>query len=108
MSTTKFGVMSTKYGSTSTKYVVDRWGTTIKAHECTKETAKCAWIKDVYSVGGLTQLKKDRRVFDTWAEAHAELTRRAEAEILRARLSLQKAQSWAGNVRGMKPPQEVQ
>jgi hypothetical protein len=46
-------------------------------------------------------------VFSTWAEAHAALTRRAEAKLTAARLSLQYAQGFAGNVRGMKPPQEV-
>jgi hypothetical protein len=90
----------------STKYVVSGWEAKITAHECTKETASHVWLKGLYYGDARTHSKKkDGDVFATWAEAHAELTRRAEARLTSARLSLQYAQGFAGNVRGMKPPQ---
>jgi hypothetical protein len=101
--------MSTKYGSTSTKYVVDRWSAKITAYECTKETAKFVWLRGrLYYVNVSDKKGKAGDVFDTWTEAHAELTRRAEARLAAARRALQVAQGFAGNVRGMKPPQELQ
>ena len=97
----------------STKYVVDRWSAKITAYECTKETAKFAWLKGFYFgdndfVAKVGKLTKDVCMFDTWGEAHAELTRQAEARLTEARRALERAQGFAGNVRGMKPPQEVQ
>ena len=101
--------MITKFGSTSTKYVVDKWEAKITAYECTKETAKFAWLKGVYmDPNSSYQKRKGGDVFDTWAEAHAELMRRAEAKLVEARRQLERAQGFAGNVREMKPPQEVQ
>lgn len=92
----------------STKYVVDRWAAEITAYECTKETPSFVWLKGLRASGGIYKKRKDCDVFDSWAKAHAELTRRAEDKLTTARLSLQYAQGFAGNVRGMKPPQEVQ
>ncbi len=92
----------------SAKYVVSEWEAKITAHECTKETASYVWLKGLYyGNDGTHKKKKNCDVFSTWAEAHAALTRRAEAKLTAARLSLQYAQGFAGNVRGMKPPQEV-
>ena len=94
----------------STKYVVETiFSPSIRACECVKETAKFAWLKGVYTWSdSAAKKKKGVQVFNTWAEAHAELTRRAEAELAAARRALQVAQGFAGNVRGMKPPQEVE
>jgi hypothetical protein len=90
----------------STKYVVSGWEAKITAHECTKETASHVWLKGLYyGDAGTHRKKKDGDVFATWAEAHAELTRRAEAKLATARRHLEVAQGFAGNVRGMKPPQ---
>jgi hypothetical protein len=92
----------------STKYVVSGWEAKITAHECTKETASYVWLKGLYyGDDGTHRKKKDVDVFDTWTEAHAELTRRAEAKLASARRRLEAAQGFAGNVRGMKPPQEA-
>lgn len=91
-----------------TKYVVMRWATKITAYECTKETAQFVWLKGLCAANVIDKRKKDGDVFDTWAEAHAELTRRAEVGLAAARRQLALAQGFAGNVRGMKPPQEVQ
>lgn len=90
----------------STKYVVDGWEAKITAYECTKETAKFVWLKGLYDARVSDQKKKNGDVFATWAEAHAELTRRADNKLANARRRLELAQGFAGNVRGMKPPQE--
>lgn len=42
--------------------------------------------------------------FDTWAEAHAVLTEISKQRVLEARRALELANSYAGNVRGMKEP----
>lgn len=89
----------------STKYVVHRYAAQIDAYECTKETASFVWLTGVHSGNEPTKKKRDCDVFDTWEAAHAELTRRAETSLNAARRQLQLAQGFAGNVRGMKPPQ---
>jgi len=89
----------------STKYVVHRYAAQIDAYECTKETASFVWLTGVHSGNEPTKKKWDCDVFDTWEAAHAELTRRAEVSLNAARRELQLAQGFAGNVRGMKPPQ---
>jgi hypothetical protein len=89
----------------STKYVICKYRAEIDAYECTKETASYVWLKGIYDINEITKKRKDGDVFSTWAEAHAALTRRAELNLNHARYALQQAQGWAGNVRGMKPPQ---
>ena len=91
----------------STKYVVHDYLAAIKACECTKETAVFVWFRGFheYFADHITKQKKAGKVFDTWEEAHAELTRRAEHKVNYARYALEQAQGFAGNVRGMKPPQ---
>ena len=90
----------------STKYVVHDYRAEIKACECVKETAAFVWLKGLYfgDDESITKQKKARKVFDAWEEAHAELTRRADAHLNGARRQLEQAQGLAGNVRGMKPP----
>ena len=78
----------------------------IERLEVVKESNKMATVIDRY--GEPMTKRKGIYVFDTWAEAHAALTRRAELELNQARRVLERAQSLAGNVREMKPPQEVQ
>lgn len=41
---------------------------------------------------------------DSWAEAHAVLTEISKQRVLEARRALELANSYAGNVRGMKEP----
>jgi hypothetical protein len=93
----------------STKYVVHRYSTQIDTCECTKETAAFVWLKGLYSHNPdeIYKRRKGGDVFDTWASAHAELTRRADAHLNAARRQLEQAQAFAGNVRGMKPPQDA-
>lgn len=93
----------------TTKYVVDWWLTKIIAYECTEETANFVWLKGLYDVRSSVSYRKHKGndVFNTWTEAHAELTRRAEAGLVAARRQLKWAQGLADNVRSMKPPQEV-
>jgi hypothetical protein len=90
----------------STKYVIHEWRPQkIHAYECDKETAAFVWLKGLHCADGATKKAKCGTVFDTWEEAHAELTRRADAHLNGARRQLDQAQGFAGNVRGMKPPQ---
>jgi len=92
----------------STKYVVDDCRAEIKACKCTKETAAFVWLEGLYKYfpDETCKQKKAGKVFDTWEEAHAELTRIVELKVSNARYALQQAQGWAGNVRGMKPPHD--
>ena len=78
----------------------------IERLEVVKESNKMATVIDRY--GEPMPKRKGIYVFDTWAEAHAALTRRAELELNQARRVLERAQGLAGDVRGMKPPEEVQ
>ena len=89
----------------STKYVVHPYATKIDTYECIKETAAYVWLKGFRYDSCSTKKRKDGDVFSTWAEAHAALTRRAELKLNHARHQLEQAQGFAGNVRGMKPPQ---
>ena len=92
----------------STKYVLYRYEPKIRTCECTKETASFVWLKGYYFYDDKDELYKKRKdgdVFSTWAEAHAALTRRADLKLQHARRELELAQAFAGNVRGMKPPQ---
>ena len=77
----------------------------IERLQVVKESSRMATVIDRY--GEPMTKCKGIYVFDTWAEAHAALTRRAERELNRARFVLERAQGFARNVRGMKPPQEV-
>jgi hypothetical protein len=90
----------------STKYVVDRWAAKITAYECVRETPSFVWLKGLRAAVGAYKKAKGVDIFATWAEAHAELTRRADDRLANARRHLEVAQGFAGNVRGMKPPQE--
>ena len=90
----------------TTKYIISSYRAEIKVYSCTKENANYVWLesKDCFGrVHGFRQRKKGD-VFDTWAEAHAELTRRADDALAGARRQLEQAQGFAGNVRGMKEP----
>ena len=78
----------------------------IERLEVAKESNKMVTVIDRY--GEPMTKRKGIYVFDTWAEAHAELTRRAETGLSQARRQLEVAQGFAGNVRGMKPPQGVE
>lgn len=86
------------------KYLVEKYSAKIRAYACSKEDANYVWLDNYWRVGNTQQLKRESQVFDTWAEAHAELARRAEEKLNQARLQLQQAQGFAGNVRGMKEP----
>jgi hypothetical protein len=93
----------------STKYVVHDYRAAIKACECTKETAVFVWFRGFheYFADHITKQKKAGKVFDTWEEAHAELTLRADAKLSHASRQLELAHGFASNVRGMKPPQDA-
>lgn len=87
-------------------------GTEIREIEVARETEKCVYVIEL--VG---KVRKERRrdkvtsfdiIHDSWDEAHAYLTRRAEQKLQSARLALQDAQSKVGNIKGMKKPESAQ
>lgn len=86
------------------KYVIPRHSSIarIERLEVVKESSKMATVIDRY--GEPMTRRKGIYVFDTWAEAHAELTRRAEVQLNQARRILDRTQGFADNVREMKPP----
>jgi len=71
-------------------------------------TSAFVWVKQGHSdtrVAAPTRIAKhgaDSGYFPTWEEAHAFLTRHADAKLMAARLELQRCQSVVGNVRGMR------
>lgn len=81
----------------------------ITAVEIVRETAQCVFLPT-------TRLRKTeqkeakrsewREYYDTWAEAHAALMADAQNKLANARRALAYSQSYAGNVKGMKPPPE--
>lgn len=92
----------------TTKYIISSYRAEIKVYSCTKETAHYVWLesksKDYKGQVRSFQQRKKGYVFDTWAEAHAALMRRADDALAGARRQLEQAQGFAGNVRGMKEP----
>lgn len=72
----------------------------IKPVEVDKETKHFVFI-------GKNRHTKDGRWmkhFPTWEEAKAHLDKKAENNLTTARHSLEAAQGFAGNVKGLKPP----
>lgn len=97
--------------SGSTKYVIGKGlARRIEEMPCIKETKSFAWVEQqqfqLHGCGSprIKQIRKAGRVFDTWEEAHAELLARAGGELQRARRTFELARSYAGNIKGMKPP----
>lgn len=91
----------------TTKYIISSsYRAEIKVYSCIKETAHYVWLESKDCKGRVwsSQQRKKGDVFDTWAEAHAELIRRADDALAGARRQLELAQGFAGNVRGMKEP----
>jgi hypothetical protein len=87
-----------------TKYKAERLGPPhIEAVEVEKETEACVWIRG----RRIAKRSSYERYFDTWAEAKADLMQRAEEAIAHARRSLERANGYLGNVKGMKPPAEA-
>lgn len=75
--------------------------------ECSKETQLAVWI---CSNGNAYKANKGGakiNYFDTWQEARAWLSSKANQEVLSARLILHKATGKAGNIKGMKEPQNA-
>ncbi len=87
------------------KYVTEHdWGVSIKQTEIDKETEKSVWID------GRRNAKRSDwyNYFDTWGEARDFLMGKAEEKLRTARLMLQNAQGYMGNVKGLKEPVDKQ
>jgi hypothetical protein len=72
----------------------------IEAIEIVEETKKFLVLPD-----GRREAKTSRNCeyHNTWAEAHAALLKKAEAQVAQVRHRLQEANGLLGNVKGMKP-----
>lgn len=82
-------------------YEIQRWGgARIFALEATRSTLESVWVC------GRRRARTTRHTqyFDSWDEAYAALLRRAEEEVAAARLKLDKANVFLGNVKGMVKP----
>ena len=86
----------------------DSYRPKIERVPCISETKGYAVLKFIrFNRPYDNRIRKAGRVFDTWAEARAELLRRAEARLEPARRELQLAQAYHGNVVGMKEPTDA-
>lgn len=87
------------------------WRHEIERMECTRETAKCVWRLDDF-MGTKRESRREKmgtrwQYHDSWDAAHAYLTQQAEQKLVSARRQLELAQAVAGNVKGMRRPQEA-
>lgn len=87
-----------------TKYLAQtRWASSTCIRRCVFVRQTDRFLVD--ERGRRTAKKSDgEEYFDTWEEAHAELVRVTEQRVTDARRALELANSYAGNVRGMKNP----
>jgi hypothetical protein len=80
----------------------------IETVEVMRETNLCVFLPckptNRNPKGERKELKAASVSHDTWEEAHLSLTNLAEAKVMSARRSLELANSFAGNVKGMKKP----
>lgn len=86
------------------------WRTEIERIECTKETAKCVWHLEDF-MGGKRERCRDKmgvgwQYHDSWDAARAYLETQAQTKLIAARRQLELAQAFAGNVKGLRRPDE--
>lgn len=80
--------------------------------ECSKETGKTVtmilpkFLSDGYYEKKEAKLGPHHGIFDSWTDAREYLLREAMDDVVEARRSLELANSYLGNVKGMKPPKE--
>jgi len=81
----------------------------IERIECTRETESSVFYANERGGGEYRSRKMSEGAayFDSWAEAHAHLTQNAAQRVLGARRQLEVANSYAGNIKGMRAPVEV-
>lgn len=88
-----------------TKYLAQyRWSSSMTVRRCVFVGQTDKFLIDQHGRRHAKKLNGEE-YFDTWEQAHAEVLRAAEDRVLDARRSLELANSYAGNVRGMKEPQ---
>jgi len=76
----------------------------IEEVECERETEKSVWAKRVYGSGFERCLKETEyhNYHDTWEKAHEYLIEKAERQADGLRRQLQLANSYLGNIKGLK------
>ena len=93
-----------------TKYKIKgRWPEAkIEEVEVLRETEKCIFVSTNKTKSNPNGERKELKMtewyeyYDTWDAAHAALTDKAERQVTNARLALEIANSFAGNVKGMR------
>ena len=93
-----------------TKYKIKgRWPEAkIEEVEVLRETAQCIFVSTNKTKSNPNGERKELKMtewyeyYDTWDAAHAALTDKAERQVTNARLALEIANSFAGNVKGMR------
>ena len=93
---------------TITKYKTKCAGADIQAVEVLRETMLCVFVQR-YGTG--TEFRANKitewhQYHDSWEAAHQYLMDKAERRLAEARRSLQLAQSFLGNVKGLRKPEE--
>ena len=98
-----------------TKYKIKgRWPEAkIEEVEVLRETAQCIFVSTNKTKSNPNGERKELKMtewseyYDTWDAAHAALTDKAARQVTNARLALEIANSFAGNVKGMRHNAEV-
>ena len=80
----------------------------IEEVEVVRETAQCIFVPTNKTKSNPNGERKELKMsewaehYDTWEAAHAALTAKAERQVLNARQALEIANSFSGNVKGMR------
>jgi hypothetical protein len=87
------------------------WRHDIERVECSKETAKCVWHIEACGKKHI-ESRHDKmgsgwQYHDSWDLAHAYLTKLAEQKLFSSRRTLELAQAFAGNVKGLRKPPDA-
>ncbi len=90
-----------------------RWSVSIETHTVCRYTALSVWHISEFTWAGVTQSRVHRQLrescgekwFPMWEEARAFALEKAEEKVQAARRSLELANAYLGNVKGMKKPE---
>ena len=89
---------------TITKYKTQPSSTVIEAVEVLRETEQCVYVPRGKHERREFKATRWDRYHDSWEDAHQYLMSKAERKIDDARRDLQLAQSFLGNVKGLRKP----
>jgi hypothetical protein len=93
------------------KFKTDYSAKTIEPVDVTRETSACVYLPSSFRSAGE---RREAKVSDyaqyhnSWGDAHAYLLQKAAEKVAEARRSLELANAKLGNIKGMKPPKEIE